>query len=101
MRHILQDINIDIIYLMIRINSIKEEIDFYVNQPPYSPQEKEKSLKKETLKYRSYRNDLNKQYHSFTKVMHVRRSTYEQDEKYGFRSCTNEWYRECDYAFNE
>ena len=50
---------------------IKEEIDFYVNQPPYSPQEKEKSLKKEILKYRSYRNDLNKQYHSFTKVMHA------------------------------
>lgn len=63
--------NIDIIYLIIRINSIKEEIDFYINQPSYSPQEKEESLKKEILKYRSYRNDLNKQYHSFTKIMHA------------------------------
>lgn len=63
--------NIDIIYLMIRINSIEEEIDFYIKQPSYSPQEKEESLKKEILKYRCYRNDLNKQYHSFTKIMHA------------------------------
>ena len=63
--------NIAITYLLIRISSIKEEIDFYVSQPPYSPQEKEESLKKEILKYRFYKNNLDKQYHCFKKVMHA------------------------------
>lgn len=62
---------IDFVYLMIRIDRIEKEIDYYVSQPPYSPEEKEESLNKEILKYKLYKHDLESQYFCFEKVMYA------------------------------
>lgn len=63
--------NIDINYLIVRINRINEVIDFYMSHPPLSPLEKEENLKNEIEKYRLYKDDLNKQYLCFDQVMYA------------------------------